>query len=99
MRSWNARPGVLPLLGRDEVRFVVALLGSIFLSGCGHSSPVDDSSGDDGGSSSGNAIHVLSNRSDLISGGDALVEVRLPAGAAAAVKMTLNGEDVTRAFA
>lgn len=41
-------------------------------------------------------IHVLSNRTDLISGGDALVEVLLPAGAPPnAVRVTLSGKDVT----
>src|SRR3954452_408087 len=39
-------------------------------------------------------IKVLSNRADLISGGDALVRVA-PAGA----KVTVNGKDVTKLFA
>ncbi|HYZ92543.1 MAG TPA: DUF6351 family protein [Actinomycetota bacterium] len=43
-------------------------------------------------------IDVLSNRADLISGGDALVAVRLPRGSSGA-SMDLNGKDVTRAFA
>ncbi len=46
------------------------------------------------------AIKVLSNRADLISGGDALVEVVVPAGtAASSVVMTLNGRDVSSQFA
>jgi hypothetical protein len=45
-------------------------------------------------------IQVLSNRADLISGGDALVAVALPDGAdPGAVKMRLNGDDITSAFA
>ncbi|MES2883836.1 MAG: DUF6351 family protein [Pseudomonadota bacterium] len=45
-------------------------------------------------------IQVLSNRADLISGGDALVEIVLPAGKdASALKVERNGSDVTRAFA
>src|SRR3954447_24263811 len=45
-------------------------------------------------------IQVLSNRADLISGDDALVAVALPDGAdPSAVKMRLNGDDVTSAFA
>ena len=46
-------------------------------------------------------IVVLSNRADLISGGDALVEIALPAPArATAARMTidLDGRDVTNAF-
>jgi hypothetical protein len=43
---------------------------------------------------------VLSNRADLISGGDALVAARLAPGTdAAAVRVTLNGSDITSNFA
>jgi hypothetical protein len=49
---------------------------------------------------SGVVIKVLSNRADLISGGDALVQVVLPAGTdPATVKVDVNGRDVTSAFA
>jgi len=45
-------------------------------------------------------IKVLSNRADLISGGDALVEVLLPSGAdAGALTLDVDGRDVTGAFA
>ncbi len=45
-------------------------------------------------------IEVLSNRADLISGGDALVAVEPPAGAEpAAIRVRLNGGDVTGEFA
>ncbi len=45
-------------------------------------------------------IVVLSNRADLVSGGDALVELRLPAGYdTAAVTVELNGASVREAFA
>ena len=43
-------------------------------------------------------IHVLSNRADLISGGDALLQVDLPRGVSKA-RLTVNGRDVSRAFA
>ena len=44
-------------------------------------------------------IVTLSNRADLISGGDALVEVRVPKGVALSrVKVTRNGADVTALF-
>jgi hypothetical protein len=43
------------------------------------------------------AIHVLSNRSDLVSGGDVLVQVAPPAGVPAAkLHVRLNGNDVTK---
>ncbi len=45
-------------------------------------------------------IHVLSNRADLISGGDALVEVVMTDGSFDAIKsVTLNGREVTGQFA
>ena len=45
-------------------------------------------------------ITVLSTRADLVSGGDALVSVTLPAGTApASVHVTLNGTDITSDFA
>jgi len=72
---------------------LVVLCGGALLSGCGSSSSVS------GGSGPPALIKVLSNRADLISGGDALVEVVLPAAAAASgVAMTLNGQDVTSEF-
>src|SRR5467141_1887767 len=44
-------------------------------------------------------IVTLSNRADLISGGDALVEVRVPKGVALnSVRLSLNGHDVTATF-
>src|SRR4030095_11627458 len=45
-------------------------------------------------------IVVLSNRADLISGGDALVEIKWPAGTnLAAATVSLNGANVKSAFA
>lgn len=47
-------------------------------------------------------IKVLSNRADLLSGGDALVEIVLPAAQSTdfdALRVSLNGSDVTSAFA
>ncbi|TMI04858.1 MAG: hypothetical protein E6H40_18470 [Betaproteobacteria bacterium] len=44
-------------------------------------------------------IVTLSNRADLISGGDALVEVRVPRSVAPSqVRLSLNGHDVTAMF-
>ena len=45
-------------------------------------------------------IYVLSNHADLISGGDALVEIAIPAGAdASSMRVTLGNHDVTAVFA
>src|SRR5213592_4132919 len=44
-------------------------------------------------------IATLSNRADLISGGDALIEVRVPKNVPLnGVRLSLNGHDVTGAF-
>jgi hypothetical protein len=52
------------------------------------------------GAPGGPEIRVLSNRADLISGGNALVEVLAPAGVnAAGIKVDVGGHDVTGAFA
>jgi hypothetical protein len=46
------------------------------------------------------SIRTLSNRADLISGGDALTQVVLPSDVApSTAKVTLNGSDITGAFA
>ncbi len=44
-------------------------------------------------------IHVLSNRADLISGGDALVEITTPSGTTDDLAVTLNGVPITPRFA
>jgi hypothetical protein len=52
------------------------------------------------GSTAPAAIQVLSNRADLISGGDALVAVQLPGGVSPKdVEMTLGSRNVTHQFA
>ena len=43
-------------------------------------------------------IEVLSNRADLISGGDALVAVRIPRGVKGKVRVTVGKRDVTHRF-
>ena len=63
------------------------------LASCGH---------DDGSETTaqGTALHVLSTRADMVSGGTALVEVDLPAGAVPSrMKVTVGSTDETGAFA
>ncbi len=60
--------------------------------GCGNSEPASGAAPVE--------IKVLSNRADLLSGGDALVEVRTAAGVdATALKLDVDGRDVTGDFA
>ncbi len=103
MRFSKARQGNSSLPRRGRLWLVSAALGSILLHACGSSSPVSGSNGSGGGAGSGpvsgDAIQVLSNRADLINGGDVLVQVTLPSGtAASAVTVDLNGQDVTSGF-
>jgi hypothetical protein len=78
------------VLVRDVVRWGV-VVGAALLSGCAGSPGA--------GSRTGLEIKVLSNRADLISGGDALVEIALPAGASAAgLQVDVDGRDVSSSF-
>ena len=67
---------------------VLAAIAAALLAGCGGdpAPPLE--------------LRTLNNRADLVSGGDALVEVVLPSGAAAsALKVNVDGRDVSSAFA
>lgn len=83
------------LAGRRSAAFVVAAFLLSALVACGRSEPVD------GGDAVGTAtIKLLSNRADLVSGGDALVAVLFSGKTnARSIRMDLNGQDVTRQFA
>ncbi len=82
--------------------FISMLLVGCFDSGSSSSSPAataSDTTGPDEPLASGR-IHVLSNRPDLISGGNALVEVEIPEGVKAEdVKVFLDETDVSSSFA
>jgi hypothetical protein len=74
------------------VRAALAILSAAAVSSCGISSNSAPAQG------VAPQVRVLSNRADLVSGGDALVEVVLPAGVSAA-SVSVNGRDVSPAFA
>jgi len=68
-----------------------AVVVSAVLAACG--------GGGGGGTSNAPTITTLSTRADLVSGGDVLVEVKLPPiGAASSLKVDVDGVDVTSAF-
>jgi hypothetical protein len=74
---------------RKKMLVIVAATAALMTSGAG--------SAQAGGTLS---VRVLSDRADVISGGDALVAVALPRGVnPASVTVTLGGSDVTSAFA
>jgi uncharacterized tannase-like protein DUF6351 len=85
------------LQARRRARFLGTLvafgLAALALSGAA------SSGGPKGAAHAIREIAVLSNRADLISGGDALVAIDLGHVDASAVKVTLNGNDITNAFA
>ncbi len=88
---------------------LLALSLALTVTACGSDSDRDEqaNSGTGGTGGSGGTgggapaqIKVLSNRADLISGGDALVEVIWPTNQTPAnAKVTLNGQDITGTFA
>ena len=89
--------GVRPGLGAtaSRIRNVLAGLAALaILAACGGN--------DDGGPPpvAAPTIKVLSNRADMVSGNDVLVEVVLPSGvAASALSVNVAGRDVTTSFA
>ncbi len=84
---------------KKSFRFILLLSLFAILSACGGGDSDNDSRNDGSQLSSSPSIHVLSNRADLISGGDALIEVLMPEGANAdKVGLRLNGADVSNAF-
>ena len=84
--------------GKVLARGALIAMASV-LAACGGGSGGDDDNDSNDSSPVAAELKVLSNRADLVSGGDALVEVIAPAGAdLATLKIELNGEDVTGAF-
>ncbi|NKF22886.1 hypothetical protein G7Y82_11200 [Solimonas sp. C16B3] len=77
--------------------FLLACLFAALITACGSSSPDKSSSGGGSGGADAPTIKVVSNRPDLISGGDVLLDV-VPATAGVTVTMQLNGSDVSSAF-
>ena len=74
-----------------RVTLVAALAAVVVLLGCSRSSPV--------ATESVPTIEVLSNRADLISGGDALIRINLPSNATIqGLKVALNEKDVSSVF-
>jgi hypothetical protein len=71
-------------------RIIAVIVSALVLGGTSHSRDTFAQSG------AKLEIRVLSSRPELVSGGDALVEVRAPAGSSLSqIALTLNGKDVT----
>src|SRR5215218_2477350 len=69
---------------------LVAVIASLTLSACG---------GGDDDATPGTTITTLSNRADLVSGGSALVEVKVPGGTRpASLRVDRDGTDITSSF-
>lgn len=75
-----------------KLRLGYALLTAALVAGCGMSVPGSIDKNKDAGD--GVSLKLLSNRADLVSGGDALLQVT----SAGAPKVTLNGADVSSQF-
>ena len=88
-------------MSRHTLCAVPAALLAAALAACGGGKTPGTATGVDGTNEPppSPVIHVLSNRADLISGGDALVEVIFPEGAKlSTAEVLLNEADVTGAF-
>ena len=83
---------------RTRICAVAAMLVGLLLSGCeGGRLPSVDTRAADAGAA---AIKVLSNRADIISGGNALVEIVMPPGVTVeALEVRVDGRDVSDVFA
>jgi hypothetical protein len=78
-------------------RWTISASALVLLAACGGG---DDSPAPQSNVGPVSTIQVLSNRADLISGGDALVQVVAPAGTdVTTLKVDVDGVDVTSAFA
>lgn len=81
-----------------SLRFPALMFTTVLLAACGQGGR-DVASGEFS-SRAAPVIEVLSNRADLISGGDALVEIRLDQDQPiAGLRVSLNGRDISTAFA
>lgn len=77
---------------------VVGICGALTLSGCGEGGRFD-ATASRAESAGSPTIEVLSNRADMISGGDALVEIQWNGSQTAdALQVSLNGDDISSAF-
>ncbi|MGB1580075.1 MAG: DUF6351 family protein, partial [Nevskiales bacterium] len=87
---------------KNSIFSVLILVLGFALSACfgGGGGNDDDDETASGGLATSESIHVMSNRADLVSGGDVLIEV-LPGAAVspAAVSVQVNGRDVSSQFA
>ena len=100
-------PRTVPTLRLPQLLCVLLAAASLQLVACGDSSKLGLASEVPGASLTGSAtapsLKVLSNRADLISGGDALIEVLPPANGSApdlaGLVVSLNGVDVSSQFA
>jgi hypothetical protein len=91
----NSQPGGVP---RRVVLLAVAVLGLLSVSAA-VGQPLAGTANPPGNGGLPQIV-VLSNRADLVSGGDALVQVVLPERVdPATVRVSVNGRDVTSAFA
>lgn len=96
----NFRPGVVAAIIVGSALLLPACNGGgADLAGLGNNTNSGNAGSNSAPLKSSPDIHILSNRADLISAGDALVQIDVPAGSnAASITVSLNGQDITGAF-
>jgi hypothetical protein len=98
-RAARKRGGIMQASQRLAGRLLMALALTVAFSAYGHDRPGGGDGRDHGPASADLSIRTLSNRADLVSGGDALVEVQVPRRLALdKIRLSLNGVDVGAGF-
>lgn len=77
---------------------LILLLGTALLAGCSRDDPAPSGADDASATPPSLAMSVLSTRPDMVTGGDALVQLDSGGIAVADLRVTLNGNDVSAPF-
>jgi hypothetical protein len=85
------------LPGRHKLALLAATM-MLALSACSDQNSHTDIAHQAGADVGGIEIRTLSNRADLVSGGDVLIELIIPSGINAPLQVSVNGRDVSAAF-
>ena len=90
------KPQIQRRLRRADT-LLAAAVAAMFLAGCGGSDDSDNNGGTPPAATL--KMNVVSSQADYVTGGDALVEIELPAGTTTGTPVvTVNGRDVSTAF-
>ncbi len=78
---------------------LILLIGTVLLTGCRRDDPAPPDTADTSKPLPSLTLSVLSTRPDMVTGGDALVQIESKGIAATDLRVTLNGKDISTVFA